>query len=143
MDEPVVKSPIKIVVRDFDPEQDEAFIYCTWRDQAYFSAIDTPEGDPKEFFRKTTRIIKEILKTAKVRIACLLDSPTTIIGYSVSTGDHLNWIYVKVDYREVGIGKMLWPKEIKTVTCYLTKIGAKIADKKQMILKENSNGTYH
>lgn len=139
MDEPSVE----IIIRDFDQERDQAFIYATWRNQAYYSALKRPEGDPKEFFKQTTRIIKRVLETAYVRIACLLDSPTTIIGYAVSTGDHLNWIYVKDDYRQKGIGTMLWPRQVRTVTCYLTKIGAVIADKKKLNFKENQDETCH
>lgn len=134
---------VKIVIRDFDQQRDEACIYSTWRNSAYYTASKLPDGDPKAFFSRVSKIIKTILETAKVRIACLLDSPQTIIGYSVSTGDHLNWIYVKESYRNIGVATMLWPKEIKTVTCYMTKMGAKIADKKKIEIKENENERYH
>lgn len=133
---------VKIVIRLFNQDKDQAFIYATWRNQAYYSALIRPE-DPSSFFRQASHNIKKILETANVRVACLYDSPDTIIGYAVYTLDHLNWIYVKDDYREMGIGTMLWPQEIKSVTCYLTKIGAKIADKKNLILKENKYETYH
>lgn len=134
---------LAVVIRDFNPMLDQACVYSTWRNQAYYSAMVKPEGDPKSFFKQASHNIKEILKTASVRIACLYKDPSVIIGYVVYTKDHLNWIYVKEGYRQTGIGTMLWPREIKTVTCYLTKIGAKIADKKNMILKEKEHESYH
>lgn len=134
---------LKVIIRPYREPHDDACIYSTWRNQAYYSALMKPEGNPTVFFKRVSRIIQNILKSAQVRIACLYDDPHIIIGYAVYTGDHLNWIYVKQEYRNKGIASMLWPKEIKTVTCYLTKIGAKIADKKNLIMEKKDNEKYH
>jgi GNAT superfamily N-acetyltransferase len=134
---------LKVIIRPYRDPHDNACIYSTWRNQAYYSSLERPLGSPQVFFKRVSMIIFNILKEAKVRIACLQEDPNTIIGYSVSTGDHLNWIYVKEPYRNKGIASLLWPTEIKTVTCYLTKIGAKIADKKKLIFMEKENEIYH
>lgn len=129
----------RVVVRKFDREADQACVFATWRNSAYYGcARKTPEA--KEFFKKWTIKIREILKSAHVRVACLEDDPQTIIGYAVATGTHLEWIYVKVEYRNKGIGAMLMPKNIETVTNHLTKIGAVIAQKKQFITQGEWNG---
>jgi hypothetical protein len=136
---------VKIVIRAFNPnnQKEVGLIYATWRNQAFYSAQTKPQLEPKYFFSRVTRTIRDILEHAEVRIACIMDSPDTIIGYSISTGDHLNWIYVKEGYRRKGIGTLLFPKGIHTVTCYMTKDGAKIADKKNLVLKENKHERYH
>lgn len=133
------ENSVSIVVRDFYPDWDSACIYATWRNSAYYGV---PRGTecPKGFFSNLTQKIKEILKTAKVRIACLSDDPSIIIGYSVVSGTHLDWIYVKTEYRHMGIGKMLFPKDIETVTDHFTKIGRVIAEKKNLKTKEKSHG---
>jgi len=133
------ENSIRVVVRDFYPDLDSACIYATWRNSAYYGV---PRGteDPKLFFSDLTQKIKEILPHATVRIACLESDPATILGYSVTTGTHLDWIYVKVDYRSMGIGKMLMPKNIETVTNHLTKIGKVIIEKKKLKTKGESYG---
>ena len=121
-----------VIPRDYIPEEDEAYIFSSWRNSSYYSALQKPKGLPETFFSKQSQKIANILKNAKVRIACLDESPKTIIGYSVSTGKHLDWIYVKSDYRKVGIGKILMPKDIETFTDQLTKIGDAIVKKKNL-----------
>jgi len=133
------ENSVSIVTRDFYPDLDSACIYATWRNSAYYGV---PRGTecPKGFFSDLTQKIKEILPAASVKVACLKEDPATIIGYSVATGTHLEWIYVKVDYRHMGIGKMLFPKNIETVTDHFTKIGRVIAQKKNLKTKEKTNG---
>ena len=131
---------IKVITRDFNPADDEACIYSTWRNGAFFSSAVKETESPAKFFRKMSYKIKEILESAQVRIACLEDSPETIVGYSVSRGTHLDWIYVKPDYRMQRIATILIPKTIETYTSDLTKIGSKIVEKKNLTLKENESG---
>ncbi len=130
MDESSVK-PMTVVIREYSPDMDNPCIYATWRNSSHFSST-VPRGtnESKIFFRAQTQKIKDILRKASVKIACGGDDPTFIVGYSVVTQKHLNWIYVKVDYRNRGIGTMLMPKDIETVTDCLTKIGTIIAKKK-------------
>lgn len=131
---------IKVITRDFDPPKDEALVYSTWKNGSYYSSLKNPDESTFKFFPKKTQEIKAILETAKVNIACLSDSPETIIGYSVSRGTHLDWIYVKPEYRLQGIAKLLLPKNIDTYTSDLTFTGSKIVKKKKLKLKENEDG---
>lgn len=131
---------LTVILRDYQSVCDEAYIYASWRNAAYYSAYKRPEGNAKTFFHKQSRKIKEILETSNVKIACLEESPNVIIGYSVSTGDHLNFIYVKHDYRLKGIGALLMPKDIKTVTSELTKAGKAIVEKKNLKTQGEYNG---
>lgn len=127
---------VRIIMRPFDQLKDEAMIYATWRNSSFYSAKNRTEIlNQKAFFSAQTANIKKILPHASIKIACLSDDPDTIIGYSVSTGDHLDWIFVKADFRKMGIGTMLYPKDTKTVTHHLTKVGDAIVIKKNLKTK--------
>lgn len=134
------ENPINIIIRDYNKMHDEAYIYSSWRNAAFYSAFEKPTQSSKTFFREQTRVIRRILASATVRIACFEDSPIVIVGYSVFTGNHLNFILVKPDFRLKGIGKLLVPKNIETFTNELTKIGKIIVEKKNLKLKENEDG---
>ncbi len=124
------ESSVRVIPRNFESEGDKAFIYSSWRNSSYYGVPRGTKEDAAEFFREKTKEIDNIfLKCTLVRIACLQNDPYTIIGYSVSTGDHLNWIYVKADFRNKGIGRMLLPANIKTVPDCQTTIGSVIAKK--------------
>lgn len=129
-----------VIIREYDPS-DEAYIYSAWRNNSYYSAVKKPEGAPSAFFTRQSQKIKKILEKALIKIACFQDTPTVIVGYSVSTGTNLDWIFVKPDYRLKGIGKLLMPKDIKTVSKEdLTKIGRNIVEKKNLKFKGEENG---
>lgn len=132
------QAPVRVVIRYYSPEQDQPFIYATWRSSSFYGTLNPIKMNPDKYFKDQTAKIKNILKNAIVKIACLEDDPQFIVGYSVSTDNHLDWIYVKADYRCKGIGTVLMPKNIKTVTDQYTKIGNTIAIKKNF--KENLHG---
>lgn len=127
-------SSVRVIIRA-GTKEDHPLIYATWRKSAFYSVPRRTKDDAKEFFRTQTAIIREILKNADVLVACLEDDPTTILGYSVTTGEHLDWVYVKTEFRKKGIGTILFPKETKTVTNQLTWIGASIAQKKFLTVR--------
>lgn len=123
---------LKIIIRPCDPDSDIALIFTTWRNSIWFDE----KRDPKiahQFFRKQTGIIKNILNSpdASVRIACLETDPDIIAGYAVFMNTNLEWVYVKPDYRESGVGTVLI-KGSKTIAKPLTKIGRAITEKKQL-----------
>lgn len=130
MDEPVI-----IVSREFDPKKDSPFVFSSWRNAAYYSASPARVEPPAEFFKMMTERIARTLFDAKVRIAGVKGDPDTIIGYSVVTGKHLDWVYVKPSFRECGVASSLVPTGIETYTSDLTKIGRAILDKRKA--KEN------
>lgn len=133
---------VSVVLREYDQNEDQACIYATWRNAACYGVNKASRPkDEKAFFKEQTVLIRDILKTAQVRIACLEDHPMTIIGYSVALETHLEFIYVKIEFRGKGIGRLLMPKNIETVTPNLTKIGAIIVKKKKLKIKGEQDGS--
>jgi hypothetical protein len=139
MDEASLNTPynVNVVVRSYVPRLDQPIIYSTWRNGSFYSASKPVKGPAKLFFKSQTQIISHILEKADIKVACLEDDPTMIIGYVVSTGNHLNYIYIKKDYRNKGIGTLLMPKNIETVSNDLTKTGQALVTKKNLKTKEN------
>ena len=108
----------------------------------YINCIFNLKKNKKEksenFFRHKTAQIKALLTYSKTNVACFKDDPNVIVGYECHTNDHLDFIYVKPDFRRQGIAKLLLPKNIKTYTSLVTNIGKLIADQKNLTLKENA-----
>lgn len=131
---------LNIVTRPFNPSSDQAMIYATWRNGRFYSYPTKARQmvDSKEVFKDLTHEITKAMSKAQVRIACLEDDPTIIVGYVVFHGSHLDWVYVKEDYRKQGVASLLVPKDIKTITATPTKLGSNLWAQKN---KEKNHGS--
>lgn len=118
---------------------DRNFILATWLRGSYY-------GDswysliPKNIFMEQYHTILEkflLRPGVNIKIACLKDDPEVILGYSVSRNikhgeadiSIVDWVFVKAAWRKIGIGKLLMPNKINTVT-HLTKAGLSILKQK-------------
>jgi hypothetical protein len=68
-------------------------------------------------------------------VACLKDDPNFIAGCSVIIKNNIEWVYVKIDYRERGIAKIL-TKGFETVSEPTTKIGKAITFNHDLKIKK-------
>lgn len=98
-----------------DIEQYEGFIISSFlrslRDQSpWMQSIDQ-----KQYFKTYGDIIKNTLDNSggDVRIAVLADEPDTAVGWSLSFGKTLLYVYVKKYMRKNGIGSSLMPEELR------------------------------
>lgn len=62
-------------------------------------------------------------------VACLESDPDVILGFSVSEGPTLHFVFVKPHWRKIGIASSLVPKETSIVTGF-TRVGDIIRRKK-------------
>lgn len=110
-------------IRDYQTE-DANFILATflrglYYGDSWFSLI------PKDIFMKHYKVVAEaLLKTRTVKVACLKEDPSVILGYSILSNDYqgIDWVFVKSAWRKQGIGKSLVPQRPSYVT-HLTKLG--------------------
>lgn len=109
---------------------DLPFIYRSWLMGAYHG--NRPKPGVKEqpgasldyigsihqddFMKSYHKYIEFLLGKASTQIACLKSDPDVILGYSVSEPGVLHWVFVKPDWRRIGICNDLLPKDIHTVT---------------------------
>lgn len=123
-----------VVIRDYMTE-DLSFIMSTWlrgmyHGDSWFSQV------PKNIFMECYhRVLENLLARpeTKVKVACLKDDPSVILGYSVFRNIQnvtiLDYVFVKFAWRTIGIAKSLIPENLYAVT-HLTKAGASIRKSK-------------
>jgi GNAT superfamily N-acetyltransferase len=102
---------------------DIGFIYSTflkglWHGNKQNTLLKDLRPSKSEFFdtyhRKLTEILSNPFNT--ILVACLSEAPEIILGYSVFSGNTLHCMYVKKAYRGCGIGRLLLPESVKTVS---------------------------
>lgn len=103
-------------------EDAKAFVFSAWlkslrKGNDFFKLIAA-----RSYWRSIHRLIENVLASpiTQVRFAVLSDDHDVILGFSVSRGTVLDFIYVKKDQRRCGIGTSLIPPGVETVT-HLTK----------------------
>lgn len=112
-----------VTYRSYEPG-DESFIKSTWLRGLYYGNEWFKKIEKKTFFDKYKVVVDHLLKNSEVKVACLENDPEVIVGYRVSKDDTLHWVYVKLSWRNLGVGKALLPAGIKRVT-HLTDKAAK------------------
>lgn len=123
-----------IAYRTMIPE-DKNFIMATFlRGLYYGDSVFT--NIPKNIFMTNYHTVAEGIlarPSTRISIACLKEDPTVILGYSVlNDNETLSWVFVKKNWRGIGIAKDLTPSTVKTVT-HLTKVGLSIVKKKGLV----------
>lgn len=122
-----------VTIRGPIPE-DISFIFATWLKGLRFGNDWYGLIDSKVYFRIYHMVIEQILSKpgSTVRVACLKEDPKVVLGYSVFSGERLDWIHVKKAWRSIGLAKDLVPKNITSVS-HLTSVGRSILKKREGI----------
>lgn len=98
---------LEVVIRPYNAEIDDAYIYSSWSKYSWFSPQE-PHTLPKGlFFKAKIAEIKKLLTAGDVKIACLKNTPFMLVGYIVAYEGKLSWICVKKDYHRQGIDALL------------------------------------
>jgi len=115
-----------------------AFIYSKWLRSLRYGSEHFRLVDSGAFYHQEHRKIGKILEhdDAEIRLATLSDDLDVVLGFSVTEHDHLHYVYVHKDQRNLGIGKSLVPDDIKTFG-NLTKLGQIVWQKSIPDLKFN------
>lgn len=107
-------------IRDYQPD-DKNFVLATFLRGVYYSEGSWYKSIDKDIFMKYYHGIAEnTLDSGKavVKVACLKEDTSVIIGYSILSPDYkaIIWVYVKQKWRMKGIGKSLVPKYPSAIT---------------------------
>ncbi len=103
-------------------ETDHNFIYATWLRGLYYGNSFFKLSDKNEFMERYEHVIRNLLFRGSVetRVACLNDDPDAIIGYSLVEQypniSVLHWVFVKPEWRRVGVASDLIPDSVSAVT---------------------------
>lgn len=106
------------------PDNYRSMIFAYWQRSLrhgndYFRLVK-----PDAYYEAYGKYIKRILAdfSCAVRLAVLAEDQDVCLGFSISRGTILDYVYVQKDYRRIGVGKSLVPADIDTIT-QLTKTG--------------------
>lgn len=114
----------KLVTRKAKAE-DVPFIFATWLKGLYHGNAYYSEIEKEAYFSNYHKVLEHVLARADTFVVCLADAPDVILGYSVTEGPVLHWVFVKKSWRRLGIARWLLPPTIERVT-HLTKLGSKL-----------------
>lgn len=95
---------MKVVIRAFDPDTDSGIIYDSYPKAMYYKIPKESRlhSDKRLWFQAMHALLPNKLRTGPVKIACIEDSPNTILGYSLQ-----GFVYVKKLFRDQGIQELL------------------------------------
>jgi hypothetical protein len=90
--------------------EDKNFIYSSWLNSFQHKGF-AKNIEPSIYFANHQLVIDNLLQNAKVRVACMPETPEDIIGYVVYDivgGIHCtHFTYVKNTFRRLGVAKTL------------------------------------
>ncbi len=115
----------KILVRDIEPA-DLDFIQASWKNSLCYTK--PYRYIPKSiFYNFYSSVISRIIGRPGIEIksAVLETEPNIVLGFVVYEPGIIHWIYVKEDWRRLGIAKRLMPKGIK-YSSHITELGWQI-----------------
>lgn len=122
---------------------DRNFIFASWLKGMYYGSPYHSEIPKNIFMENMHRILEAFLAKpgVNIRVACLKSEPDVILGYSVfhivaETVTVLDWVFVKSNFRKIGIAKALVPSDIRAYT-HLTKLASSITKIKYQHLVYN------
>jgi ribosomal protein S18 acetylase RimI-like enzyme len=96
---------------------------------SYFKSIDDDA-----FFHNYTKFVEYVTFNSDVKICCLEEDEDVIVGYVLSKGEVIHWIYTKPAFRKLGVANSLLAEISPTTTPTYTKVGYIIAKKKNIKL---------
>jgi len=121
-----------IEIRNYRKNTDEDFVFSTflfgvYYGNSWFNRI------PKHIFMTNYRsFLTRLLESpsTKVKMACLKEDENILIGYIIENPEQnaLHWIYVKKEWRKLGIGKKLLSSNPRFVT-HLSSQGENLLEK--------------
>lgn len=107
---------------------DIGFIHSRWLKGLYYGNDWFRLIDQEKYFDFYRKVIEALIFKSTITVACLVEDQDTILGFSVTRNNVLDWVFVLPAFRKMGIGKSLIPNNIDTVT-HLTKVGKALKPK--------------
>lgn len=120
-----------LVVRSLR-NSDTGFIFSTMLKGLYFGCDLYSQIDRDVFYAVYPAVVQSLLDSGTVRVAVLQDDEEVIVGYSVTRGTSLDWVFVKHAWRRQGVAKLLLQDQGISSCSHLTKLGNILRKNKQI-----------
>lgn len=134
-----VEGPASVSKRDLiairpGVEDDRNFIMSTWLKGLRYGNDWFELIEASVYYENYQKALDRLLGlvVTEVRVACLKDSPDVILGYAVSRGKTLDYVFVRKAWRGIGVARDLVPSDINTVS-HVTDVGRSILKKKPSV----------
>ena len=90
-------------------KEDHPFIYSSWLQSLWAGNETFKLINRALYFKKYHDIVENLITKANsvVLIACLLDDPDIILGFSTSEAGRLHYVFVKENWRNIGLARDL------------------------------------
>ena len=86
---------------------DEGFVTANWL-KVHRATGDWPRlMSSRRYFEGHARAIQELIARSRTLVACNVELPDQAFGYVVHAGRWLHWVFVKDQWRRLGIGTRL------------------------------------
>ncbi len=109
------------------PKEFHAFVYSKWlrslrQGNDFFKMVHA-----EDYYRAYHHYLTALFSRpdAVIRLAHLSDDQDIVLGFSFCRGSVLDYVYVQKDFRRMGIGRLLVPKQIDTIS-HVTRTGLTI-----------------
>lgn len=138
----VISPPVTmsvITIRPYEEPRDAGFIFSSFPKSAYYgSPLKRVPRDKEARFTFLYEFLKSTLPGARVFIACMYDSPDTILGYSIIDRQELQWVYVKEGFRNQGLATLLTKNKniLRVNDRFITRVGLAILRDHPALFKE-------
>ena len=116
---------IVLTFENYCPQEFMPYIYGKFKRSLrhgndYFSLMD------QENFSKAYDVfIPHLISKSILRLAALKSDRDILLGFSLIEDAKLHYVFVQAEFRKLGIGKMLIPHAIDTIT-HVTKMGLQL-----------------
>lgn len=113
------------------PKEYQGLVMAKWLRTLKYGADFYKLIDKDAFYPVYSKFIERLLnkEDSVVRLAVLSEDRDVVLGYSLSAGPVLHYVWVQSDQRNQGIGTTLAPKTVEKIT-HVTNSGIKFWQKK-------------
>lgn len=96
----------EVTVRQLQ-EDDKAFLFATYLRNHWFSKDNKTTLAKETFMRIYHKRMEDLMKTVPIKVLCLTEDPTVILGYSIEEKQDKKFVYLKKAFRNLGLERML------------------------------------
>lgn len=116
-------------IRAYKPE-DFNFVSATLLRGLYYGGTVFSDMPKQSFMTNYQPVVKALVDKNDVWVACLVDDPDVILGYSIVSKDFaaIHWVFVKKLFRKKGIARSILP-QFPTAVTHLTALGKTLLTK--------------
>jgi hypothetical protein len=93
-------------IRDLN-QNDESFIYSSWL-RSYRNSPQMKTLSNDVYYSNHKRVVESLLKNSTVKILCSVEDPSHIFGFFSYSNNILHFLYVKYNYRKMGLATHLF-----------------------------------